>query len=125
MFDCEELLRASAVLRWRAKWNGEMSRGEEGHRRRANGSEREATSAVLLVKQETEDSCSRLHRPFGSKYSSNSSLVQNTFRQYSISNVHSGNLCDVWDESLQRWISVSKVEGAVDGRRVGWVFKGL
>ncbi len=26
---------------------------------------------------------------------------------------------------MQRWISVSKVEGAVDGWRVGWVFKGL
>ena len=23
-------------------------------------------------------------------------------------------VCDVWDESLQRWIFVSKVEGAVD-----------
>ena len=34
-------------------------------------------------------------------------------------------VCDVWDESLQRWISVSKVEGAVDGWREGWVFKRL
>ncbi len=125
MFDCEELLRASAVLRWRAKWNDEISRGEEEYLRRANESEREATSAVLLLKQETEDSCSRLHLPFGSKCSSNPSLVQNTFRQFSIFNVHNGNLCDVWDESLQRWISVSKVEGAVDGWRVGWVVKGL
>ena len=125
MFDCEKLLRASTVLRGRAKSNGETSREKGGYLRGPNESKRESNSAVLFLKHVTEYSCSRFQRPFDSKCSSNPSLVQHTFRQFSSFNVHNGNLCDVWDESLQRWISVSKVEGAIDGWRVGWVFKGL
>ena len=68
-----------------------------------------------------ENCCSRLHRPFDFKGFPNSSLVQNTIGQSSSFGAHNGKLCDVSDELLQRWISVSKVEGAVDGWRVVWV----